>query len=304
MRVITSYYGITGPVPFVDVDVTADNPLYLDPHAIRLLRGPNPYAAAAVECMDTFLHEVTSCVIGGPSFHRRGKDLLQHFVEPWETRLGMSEEGFRGHGGAEVVGEWIWNTVTGDVEALVRIGALRQLEDLPLFVKGIDRDITSDVTTRIVFAPLARFTEEMLATYPEFSSAGHTTKSYRRQVWNPVLREWDVEEFTLPVANGKPLLLVPKGWARPTLLMSATRYYETTVLSFAQLEQAVVTSDGKLLKTPKDKLKVQPGLERGRGTILRVTKRAIETEQDLIRAFKAFVDARFEAGIRDEEEAA
>ena len=42
MPIITTHYGITGPVPFVDVEVTADNRLYVDPHAIRLRRTPQP----------------------------------------------------------------------------------------------------------------------------------------------------------------------------------------------------------------------------------------------------------------------
>ncbi|WP_308799546.1 hypothetical protein [Agromyces silvae] len=304
MPAITDYYGISGAVPFVDVEITADNRLYVDPHAIRLSKGPQPFAAEAVECSDTFLQEVTACVINGPAFHRRGEDLLQHFVEPWETRLGMSEEGFHGHGGAAIVGQWIWKTLTDDVEALVRVGVLRQLEDLPLFVDGIDRDITSDLTTRIVFHPLARFTAAMVAAYPEFTAGEHVVKVFRKQVWNPELREWDEVEIALPVADGKPLLLVPKGWARPTLLMSAGRFYETSVLSFAQLEQAVLSSRGKLLKTPKDELKKQAGLGRGRATNLRVTKRAFDSEQDLLAVFKSFVASRLKRADSDGEAAA
>ncbi|WP_159601587.1 hypothetical protein [Agromyces humi] len=294
MPSITNHYGIFGPVPFVDVEITADNRLYIDPHAIRLSRSPGPFVNEALECTDTFLHEVTSCVIDGPAHHPRGEGLLQHFVEPWETRLGMSEQGFHGHGGAETVGSWIWRTLLDDVEALVRVGILRQLEDLPLFVDGIDRDITSDLTTRIVFHPLAKFTEAMIDEYPEFTAGSHVVRQYRKQVWNPALREWDEAVVTLPVVDGKPVLLVPREWARSTLLMSAGRFYETSVLSFAQLEQAVISSKGKLLKTPKDLLKAQPGLGRGRKTNLRVTLRAFENEQDLLAQFKAFVASRYE----------
>jgi hypothetical protein len=76
--------------------------------------------------------------------------------------------------------------------------------------------------------------------------------------------------------------------------MSAGRFYETSVLSYAQLEQAVMSSDGKLLKTPKDVLKTQPVLGRGRGTNLRVTRRANEHNDDLIAYFRTFVDSRYE----------
>ena len=96
-------------------------------------------------------------------------------------------------------------------------------------------------------------------------------------------------EVTLPLADGEALLLVPTGWARPTLLMSAGRYYDTSVLTYAQLEQAVVGSNGKLMKTPKDRLKKQAGLGPGRSTNLAVTMKAFEKGEDLLAAFKAFV---------------
>lgn len=293
MPTITTYYGIPDPVQFVDVEVTADNRLYVDPHAIRLYRAPQPFADEALECVDKFFGQVTDSIIDGTSAaRRRGERLLQRFLEPWETRLGMSAAGFHGHGGAEVVGTWIWEVLNNDVEALVRVAVLKQIEDLPLFVEGVDRDITSDITTRIIFEPLARFTAAMVDLYPQFTSGRHRVKTYRKQVWDPGDREWSEADMTLPVVDDRPLLLVPKEWARRTLLMSAGRYYETSVLSFAQLEQAVRSFDGKLIKTPKDRLKKQSGLGRGRGTNLRVTLRAFENEQDLLTAFKAFVFSR------------
>ncbi|WP_298944581.1 hypothetical protein [uncultured Microbacterium sp.] len=298
MANITIHYGITGPVPFIDVDVAADNRLYVDPRAIRLRRSPQPFADEAVRCSDTFLTAITDCIFDGSSSAlRRGEDLLCHFIEPWETRLGMAAEGFGGHGGAAVVGGWIWATLTGDVEALVRLGILHQLEDLPVFVDGVDKDITSDVATRIMFEPLARFTEQMLATYPEFTSDGHEVRTFRKQVWNPATYGWDEKDFTLPVVDGKELLLVPTGWARSTLLMSAGRYYETSVLSFVQMEQAVLGRNGKPLRTPKRLLKKRPDLVRGRRTSLEVTLRAIRNRDDLLAMFKRFVDERYDDGL-------
>jgi hypothetical protein len=300
MPTVSQYYGISGPLPFVDVEVSMDNRLYLDPHVVRLRKGPQPFADQALECADTFFQEITSGVLSTSlPDRRRGEGLLQHFVEPWETRLGMAAEGFRGHGGASVVGTWIWNTLTTDVEALVRVGVLRQIEDLALFVEGVDRDITSDVTTRIMFLPLAHFTAVMIERFPEFTAGAHVVGEFEKQVWDSVSREWATAKLTLPVVDGKPLLLVPKGWARPTLLMSVGRFYDTSVLSFAQLEQAVRASDGKLLKTPKDILKKQSGLERGRSTNLRVTQRAFENEQDLLAMFKAFVASRWTPNADD-----
>lgn len=302
MPTIKTHYGITGAAPFVNVEINADNRLFVDPHVIRLTGTPHPFATAALECIDSFVSEVTRCVVSSaPSDQLRGRTLLQQFSEPWETRLGMSSAGFRGHGGSELVGTWIWDALKGDLNAFVRVGLLKHLEDIPLFVDGVDRDITSDITTRLIFGPLADFTASVVAHYPEFMSGNNAIQTYAKRVWDPATLSWTERNVTLPVANGKALLLVPRHWARKGLLMSAGRFYDTTVLSFAQLEQAVRTEDGKLLKTRKEDLKRQESLERGRGTILRVTRRANNANEDLLALFKQFVAERFELPSDDAE---
>lgn len=291
MAPITSQYGITGPVPFLDVDIAFDNKWFVDPRAIRLHSQADPFAVKANECTETFFDEVLDCVVRRDS--RRGLWMLQRFPEPWETRLGLSKSGFSGHGGASEVGAWMWRALNEDLGALISVGRLKQIEELPLFIEGIDKDITSDITTRIIFEALADFTADMVDRYSEFTSGRHRVGTFHCQSWDPVTRDWVVKPFELPVAGDKPLLLVPKGWARRTLLMSAPRYYETKVLGYAQLERAVRLSTGKLIKTPKDQLKTEPGLGRGRVTNLNVTRRAHENDDDLIADFKRFVDMKW-----------
>ncbi|MEU6827357.1 hypothetical protein ABZ894_01775 [Nocardia beijingensis] len=99
--------------------------------------------------------------------------------------MGLATNSFSGHGDADDVGEWIWMALSTDLAASVQVGILRQIEDLPLFVDGIDRDLTSDITARIVYGPLAEFTAAMVEQCPQFRSAGNTVKTFTRQVWDP-----------------------------------------------------------------------------------------------------------------------
>ncbi|MFC9437889.1 hypothetical protein [Nocardia sp. NPDC057030] len=291
---VTEYYGIAGPVPFEDVKIETDNRIYIDPHAVRLSRDPQPFADQATHCLDSFFGEVAKCVMSDTtSEQRRGLDLLQHFGEPRETRLGMSAAGTNGHGGAGLVGQWIWDALCApSMELLLRVGILHQIEAIPMFVTGIDRDITSDFTTRIIFSPLVRFTEEMMAKYPEFRAHASGVTTVTRQIWDPEDCRWMEESVELPVADGKPLLLVPKGWVRRNLLMSGGRYYQIAVLGWAQEDQTVVV-DGKTMRPTKEELKRQAGLARGRATNVAITRRAQERTQDLIARFIAFVDRKW-----------
>lgn len=297
---VTEYYNIPKPVPFLDVDVFDDKPMFVDPRAIRLSKDPQPFASDAVTCLESFFHEIAACALSTRSAdRRRGLELLQRFEEPWETRLGLAASGIQGHGGAGDVGQWIWDAFTTDARMFVDVGILTQVEDIPLFVEGVAADITSDLTTRIVFKPLADFTAHVLSQYPQFTAAGHRVETVPRQVWDCQANAWTEVDMDLPVVQDrqgreKPLLLIPQHWARGTLLMSSGRFYETSVLGYAQAEQTVYTEAGKALKPRKEDLAEQEALARGRETIMEVVLRAHQKGENLVKVFKSFVDKRYE----------
>lgn len=293
---ITQYYNILEPVPFVDVELTKDTKQFVDPHAVRLGYGFPDVRVEAVRGLDTFFGTILECVLADTTASReRGRLLLQRFREPWETRLGVSRYGYHGRGGAEDIGTGIWDACTGDVRVLIELGVLKRVEHLPMFVAGIDRDITSDITTRIVFSALAKFTCQMVQRYPQFEArVGGAPREFHCQMWDADEGDWATRSSVLPAPDGKPLLLVPAGWARGDLLMSATRFYETQVLSFVQLKRMVLDARGKAIRTPKRMLRKQPSLGPGRNTIRRLTIEAIDDGDDLVAAFEAFVAGRFD----------
>lgn len=293
MPSVCKHYKIDEPVPFVDVDVDVDTRLFVDPRVIRLQHSPQPFVNLANRCTETFFAEITRCAMSQePADRHRGIDLLQQFGEPRETRLGMTVNGAAGHGGADDIGESIWRELTSEVGLLLRVGKLQEIELLPLFVPGVGNDITSDLTTRIVFEPLAMFTTAVVEQFAEFRSRGQTVKAFERPVWEPDRLEWTRKTLVLPVANGRPLVLVPQSWVSRSLLMTPGRYYETSVLSYAQDELAVSVG-GKVLKSPKWALKRLPSLTRSRATNRDVTLRAHANDTDLIGIFTEFVDSRY-----------
>lgn len=291
---ITGHFGISSPVPFLDVSAHQDTKMFVDPRAVRLQHTPLPFVAEANRCTETFFDEISRCITSpSPIDNRRALRLLQQFKEPKETRLGLARNGIQGHGGSSEVGRWIWETLSTDANALLRVAVLKWIEDLPLFVEGVANDITSDLTTRIIFGPLADFTEEMVAAYPQFSAGAHRIIRSAHQVWNPARLEWEMRTVELPSVDGVPLLLVPKNWARSTLLMSATRYYETEMLTYVQRQGAPRDARGRLLLTPKYKLKESGDYPRGRETIIRITTEAANRGHNPLAKFRNFVDDRY-----------
>lgn len=285
MTTITDYYGISGPVPFVDVDVDDDNEIFVDPYAIRLTSGTEPHRSLAVRCVDTFMRRVTDLILAGRTSEARR--LLRSFKEPWETRMGYSKAGYFGHGSAQQLGDALCDELTGNLIALLRIGVLRQIERIPAFVGGIAEDITSDITARIIYASLVSFTREVMAKYPSLRASA---VMHRARLWDVASQEWVERDVVLPAPHGKPLLLVPNGWARRNHLITAHRYYGVAVIGHVQLKEAAYSPQtGKLIKTPKDELKKRDDLKVVVPTNVRITLEADDAGQDLFADYEEHI---------------
>ncbi|MBM4490619.1 hypothetical protein GS471_22035, partial [Rhodococcus hoagii] len=132
-------------MPFLDVDTTVDNKWFVDPHAIRLHGDVDPFAEKANKCTETFFDEVLHCMSHGDRSAVCG--FWQRSWNRGRRRRGLAKSGFSGHGGAEDVGSWIWQALQQRHLRVDRRRQLKQIEGPPLlFIEGIDKDITSDIT--------------------------------------------------------------------------------------------------------------------------------------------------------------
>lgn len=285
----TDYFGITDKkVPFEDLDVHNDTRLFLDPHLVRLRTSPRPYWDQAVKCLDTFLETLTVRVL---SRNEDPGDLLKHIQEPPETHLGMARHGYRGHAASDVIAQRIWESLTTDLYSLFRVGLLEHIEDLPLFVRGIDRDITSDITTRVIFDPLAQFTMNCMRQIPELSSRG--TIQIEKTVWDPSHKQWTQRTYTVPKNNdGSGIILIPTGWVRKRLLGSASRFLQTETLTYIQHSRAQYDHRGKLVTPSKKTLRKELAKEPHQANIF-YTEAAKRNRQNLIAQFWQYVDERY-----------
>lgn len=291
MRTVTTHFKIDVPVDFCDVDVDNDNRLFLDASMIRNTMGCEPYRTHAVRLLDSFFHVVARAVMASVPERVEGRDLLRRFGEPQETRFGMSAAGFEGRGGADDVGAAIGDALETNLKALLGIGVLSRVEHLPIFVPGVGADITSDITTRVVFAALADFTRDVTHR-PDFSELRRSVRTVDRQVWDPSALGWVAKPVDLPHVDGKPLLLVPRGWARANPLVSSSLYFGKSVLDFLQDERSVAMGNGVVIRPSKDSLRKDPRIRSGVDTNRIVTLRALTVDVDLLDKYEQHVRRR------------
>ncbi len=229
---VTQHFEISGLVPFLDVDVVNDSPLFVQPAAIR--RSRHPLASQAQARITSYSAEVIRLRVSNrPVDHVHGRRLLMEGLnEPHQTRLGYSTTGSYGHGLGPVKGRLLWEALDDD---LCRQSLLSELEHLPLFVPGVDKDLISDMTTRLIFPELVVFTREMMGLYPQLAQR---TRKVSVKVWDASAGRWSTAEYRLPLVAGRSLLLIPSGWVDHRLLLSPEQFYNRVATATVQAERA------------------------------------------------------------------
>lgn len=283
---VTQAFGLPNHVPFLDVFVDTDTPFVLDPSAVRNSR--HPLAVDAQDCLRSFFMEVLRCRdSAAQTDHFRGLHLLEGLNEPNETRLGMTRAGSKGKAFGPEMGRRLWAELQTPV---CRTAALTNLEELPLFVPRVGADLTSDLTTRVIFGVLIGYTQRMMRDYPSLA-ADAVSRTVR--LWDPLKLEWREEDVCLPFACGKQLLLIPVEWTSGDIRMAPIPFYNNKATQTLQNEQTV-TQDGKVLKPSKRLLKKQnPAVKKLNSS--QTVRYLRDHERNLVQEFREEVDRRFEA---------
>lgn len=292
MRTISNYFGLPEDLPFHNVDVEQDNPLFLDLDAIRF-HGHADFAvfrSDALASAHSYMEELMAATRERSAESIARASSMLTFPEPWYTRLGLSELGCRGRGGAHGVAEDILAALSEDPQMQHIVGELTKLTQIQFFVEGVGPDICSDITTRVVMNSLLDFTKLMMAEYPELLSE---TRIENVRAWSRDANAWIDREVELPAPEGQPLVLVPNGWARPNLISKTRSYHGVSVVGHIQQQEAVLLRDGQAIKTNKRALAKRSDLCEIRPTNVRVTSEAMRGGENLLLRYDRHIQDRY-----------
>jgi hypothetical protein len=229
-----------GELDFVDVDVSADTRLFVDPRAIRLLT--DDWGHECVALIQDFFNAVLQAVRQGDD--RRARRLLRGLREPNETRLGLSRGRPRGRALGPESADDVWRALR-DSEA-ARTGLLVDLEDTALLVPGIGSDIVSDIATNLIRLPLIRYTQDTCRRY----GIRMSERVYAGPLWNPGSEDWEEGGYAeLPYADGRRLLLTPKVIVRKRMEYDVGEYYGDFIIP--TLQDRELAANSELVKVMK-----------------------------------------------------
>jgi len=239
---ISKFFGLgksQGELDFVDVEVSGDNLLFVDPFAISQLK--NPLSEKCHSAVTVFFDRLVKVI-------RRNRntvalELLDHLHEPNETRLGYSQEEPRGGGIGDGQSRDILIALTSS--AAMRTGFITHLPECVLLIPGIARDKISDLTTNVIRAYLVEYTARQCELHGIPLEANPILS-----VFNTYNSRWESRPHDLPVAGEMPLLFVPRAFVREAPAYDPGKYYQHHVLNHLQAEN--LSRHTSLVKTLKD----------------------------------------------------
>lgn len=264
---------------FIDIDPERDTPLFIDPYFLGTR--DDPWSVTASRTIRSFFEQFLVLVRSGD--HARARQLFEHLKEPNETCLGVSSDHPRGRGIGRENADDIFQSLLRS--RAVATGLVEHLEDARIFVRGIDKDKTSDMATNILRAQLLAYTQQQCELWGiptrEDVAAGFA--------WSPLNRRWEPVRASMPVVSGNPILLVPKAVVSYADRYTSNQYHSQFVLEFLQHEHLRMNSALVQRKTRKD------GSEKRW-----VTKDSLKaTEAPLTKEFLADFTARHPEVFRD-----
>lgn len=211
---------------FVDIDTSRDMRLFVDPHFLGLRN--DRWSQSAAASVRSFFSHFLDLVRRGRNDEAR--QLFSYLGEPNETCLGFSRGRPRGNAIGEELADDIFDSL---IESrAVKSGILTDLEDTRVFVRGIDKDRVSDMTTVLIRRQLLEYTIQQCILWeipltPDVPSG---------DVWDTATKSWVSYRSPRLVVAGRPILLVPKGIVSYSKQYTSKKFHQHFVLNYLKNE--------------------------------------------------------------------
>lgn len=211
---------------FIDIDINKDIPLFIDPYRISKLSGP--FIDELNSVINNFFSYLVELIKVGD--YEKAKSIFVNLSEVNETCLGLSKGKPRGNGMGPKKTQEFFDAIKRSRAA--SLGVLQSIEDIKVFVAGINSDRISDMTTNIIKKKLIEYTQNQCRIFNIPLTPGIASGMF----WDINSRTWKQEYTDMLIINGKKYLLVPKIIVTYGDGITASKYYNEFVLNFMQNE--------------------------------------------------------------------
>lgn len=274
---------------FVDINITTDTELFIDPCLIEV--NSSRFCKAANETIQDYFNCFYDLYRNHKSFSEKF-NLFQYAHEINATKLGYGS----GNNGKAKTANGMIKTFQPLQKLIDSNIPLSKAIDLPIFIRDFAEDCLSDMLTNILFLELSNYTIEQCNKY----SIPLSTIPKKYHYWDNNIHGWKPYEGKGLLIDGIPLLLVPKHIVRHCFYYNTDQYFRSIILERKQAEQTFYNTDGKEIKPSKRSLK--ESLLKSHSDILEISeKETIKCPQLLDNHHEKLKVSYTSRGLTDEE---
>lgn len=245
---------------FVDINITADTELFIDPCLIEV--NNSNFCNKADETVQDYFNSFYDLYRNHKPFSEK-VDLFQYAHEINATKLGYGA----GNNGKAKTANGMIETFHPLQKLIDSNIPLSKAIDLPIFIRDFAEDCMSDMLTNILFLELSNYTIEQCNKY----SIPLSPMPKKYHYWDKELHRWKLYEKDGLLIDGIPLLLVPKHIVRHSFYYNTDQYFRSIILERKQVEQTIYDANGE---------EVRPSKKFLRETLLRSHSDILEISED------------------------
>lgn len=220
MNISIKYHIPARELDFVNINLTKDNKLFIDP--FRIKKGDTEFHKKCYLKIESFVNIMIK--LAKNKEYKKLLEFIDNFYERNETRLGYSIEthygkSFGENGGTDLVKSLSRNSI-------LESGFVEDIFDFLIMVPNIGEDKVSDIITTIIFLDLVEYTQEQCNLW----KIPTQTITLKKLCWNAEKEIWEKRKADLPVYLKKPIVFVPKSFVGERYLFSYEKLYREVII--------------------------------------------------------------------------
>ena len=224
---------------FFDYDIDKDNLKFIDPYYIS--KKEDEFLELCDEYIKTFFNRFLDLLKRDEEL---ALDIFSHLGEINEICLGMSKNKPAGKGIGRLNALSIFKSIKKS--AALEKGVIDGIEDVRLFIDGVDKDKISDMVANIIKYPLIQYTQEQCKLFGvklQMVESGY--------YWNKETISWERGHQEMLVIDDKKYLLFPKILVSDSKYYTPDEYFRHYILNYLQEEN--IKNDTSLVRKSYNK---------------------------------------------------
>lgn len=209
---------------FFDYEINKDTFKFIDPYYIS--KKEDEFLELCDEYIKTFFNRFMDLL---KRDEEQALELFSHLGEINEICLGMSKDKPAGRGVGRLNSLSIFKAIKES--AAFENGVIDGIEDIRLFIDGVDKDKISDMVANIIKYPLIRYTQDQCKLF-----GVKMQKVETGFYWDKDTISWERGHQEMLVIDGKKYLLFPKILVSDSKYYTSEEYFRHYILNYLQEE--------------------------------------------------------------------